>query len=222
MTPEEKTNKIANFLVNYYKTQGHDITLEQAKHMAENQMTDEQKKQIMEYINTTGSDGSDASQQDEEYLNTPLTDEEAGSIKNGKYTGIVLTVLPEHPNTTFDVEHFVWLVKESVALKIEDKKDILITRFPDLSQDQIDSLIGIFEDEQTKLKKLDKTYPGELAKMKSSYDNAWAQWEYSLSPERQAELKAREEAMAKAQKEEEEKQANLEKMKAQMLDDIEE
>ena len=61
----------------------------------------------------------------------------------------------------------------SLSLTLEEKKDILFTRLPNLSQFQIDELVKILEDEKNKFDELEKKHPEQVQKMRAECLRAW-------------------------------------------------
>lgn len=84
---------------------------------------------------------------------------------SGSPVGSSLFVIPPHPNTTFDEAQFLILLEGSISLTLEEKKRV-IEAIPRLSIEQINELIGIFEEEKVKFAELEKEFGDDVAKLK--------------------------------------------------------
>jgi len=94
--------------------------------------------------------------------------------------------IPPH-NLKFDEQLFLKLLAASISLSKEEKLDI-VNRIPILSQEQIDALIQIFQEEQAKLAALDEKGQGELGKLRNRQDQEWKQLEREAKEKEQKQV----------------------------------
>lgn len=73
--------------------------------------------------------------------------------------------IPSHPNTTFDEDSFSNLLARSISLTEEEKERVL-KAIPRLSQQQINELFNIFEEEQLKFAELETEFASDVEKLK--------------------------------------------------------
>lgn len=112
----------------------------------------------------------------EEFLNATPPPEPRGSAYKGTSAFQMFTTivkLPEHPTTVFDEKYFLFLFAGSLSLSIVEKKDILFTKLPTLSQFQIDELVKILEEEKQKFEELYKKHPEQVQKLISDCAREW-------------------------------------------------
>ena len=95
------------------------------------------------------------------------------SIK--KINSYYLKLMEYHPLSDFDGKVFLSLLQDSLSLWINEKKRI-ITSITILSQDQIDKLTKVFENEKVEFRKLvDK--PNEVEEIKRLHKKAVDGWQ---------------------------------------------
>ena len=87
-------------------------------------------------------------------------------LDNGKI------VVPAHPETTFDAEMFLTLLRGSISLT-RDEKWRIIQAIPKLSQFQIDELQKILEDEKRKFGELSPKHLLQLMKLEQKHGEDW-------------------------------------------------
>ena len=87
-------------------------------------------------------------------------------LDNGKI------VVPAHPETTFDAEKFLTLLRGSISLT-RDEKWRIIQAIPKLSQFQIDELQKILEDERRKFGELSPKHLLQLMKLEQKHGEDW-------------------------------------------------
>lgn len=80
--------------------------------------------------------------------------------------------IPPHPNTKFDEKKFLQLLAGSISLTITEKENI-IKAIPQLSQFQIDELMKIFSEEQTKFSELEKKHADQMKEMEDKHKESW-------------------------------------------------
>lgn len=90
----------------------------------------------------------------------------AGKLSNEK------VVVPAHPETTFDHEKFLTLLRGSISLT-RDEKWRIIQAIPKLSQFQIDELQKILEDEKRKFSELSPKHLLQLMKLEQKHAEDW-------------------------------------------------
>ncbi len=93
-----------------------------------------------------------------------------GSI-TGKLTNEKVEV-PAHPETTFDAQKFLTLLRGSISLT-RDEKWRIIQAIPKLSQFQIDELQKILEDEKRKFSELSPKHLLQLMKLEQKHSEDW-------------------------------------------------
>lgn len=81
-------------------------------------------------------------------------------------------VIPAHPETTFDVQKFLSLLRGSISLT-RDEKWRIIQAIPKLSQFQIDELQKILEDERKKFSELSPKHLLQLMKLEQKHADDW-------------------------------------------------
>ncbi|NOS67420.1 MAG: hypothetical protein HOO67_03600 [Candidatus Peribacteraceae bacterium] len=81
-------------------------------------------------------------------------------------------VVPAHPETTFDHDQFLTLLRGSISLT-RDEKWRIIQAIPKLSQFQIDELQKILEDEKRKFSELSPKHLLQLMKLEQKHGEDW-------------------------------------------------
>lgn len=81
-------------------------------------------------------------------------------------------VLPAHPNTTFDEQKFLMLLRGSISLT-RDEKWRIIQAVPKLSQFQVDELQKILEEEKRKFSELSPKHLAQLQKLEQKHAADW-------------------------------------------------
>lgn len=81
-------------------------------------------------------------------------------------------VVPAHPETTFDCDKFLTLLRGSISLT-RDEKWRIIQAIPKLSQFQIDELQKILEDEKRKFSELSPKHLSQLMKLEQKHGEDW-------------------------------------------------
>ena len=81
-------------------------------------------------------------------------------------------VVPAHPETTFDHDKFLTLLRGSISLT-RDEKWRIIQAIPKLSQFQIDELQKILEDEKRKFGELSPKHLLQLMKLEQKHGEDW-------------------------------------------------
>ena len=99
--------------------------------------------------------------------------------------------IPAHPNTKFDDQKFLKLLAGSISLTINEKKRI-IEAIPQLSQFQIDELMKIFEEEQTKFSELEKKHSDQVADLEKQHKESWQDLEAKKEEETKKEEESKE------------------------------
>ena len=87
-------------------------------------------------------------------------------LDNGKI------VVPTHPETTFDANNFLTLLRGSISLT-RDEKWRIIQAIPKLSQFQIDELQKILDDEKRKFSELSPKHLLQLMKLEQKHAEDW-------------------------------------------------
>jgi len=83
--------------------------------------------------------------------------------------------VPAHPNTVFDETKFLSLLEHSLSLTIDEKLQVWSV-VPKLSQDQINQLMAIFEEEKTKFADPKYSrYENQVKKLQSLRAQEWAE-----------------------------------------------
>lgn len=93
-----------------------------------------------------------------------------GSITTGLTNGNL--VVPAHPETTFDEQLFLTLLRGSISLT-RDEKWRIIQAIPRLSQFQIDELQKILEEEKKKFGELSPKHLLQLQKLEQKHAEDW-------------------------------------------------
>jgi hypothetical protein len=93
-----------------------------------------------------------------------------GSIAAGLSNDNV--VVPAHPETTFDAQKFLTLLRGSISLT-RDEKWRIIQAIPKLSQFQIDELQKILDDEKRKFSELSPKHLQQLMKLEQKHAEDW-------------------------------------------------
>ena len=91
--------------------------------------------------------------------------------------------IPPHPNTKFDEKKFLQLLAGSISLTITEKENI-IKAIPQLSQFQIDELMKIFSEEQTKFSELEKKHADQMKEMEDKHKDSWQDVEAKAKEEK--------------------------------------
>lgn len=100
----------------------------------------------------------------------------SGYIFGQAWDGFNTTIkLPPHP-FNFDENKFLKLLASSISLT-KDEKWKIIQFIPKLSQDKINQLIVIFEEEQSKFKELANEHGDHLEKLESKHLAEWQELE---------------------------------------------
>ncbi len=81
-------------------------------------------------------------------------------------------MVPAHPETTFDHDKFLTLLRGSISLT-RDEKWRIIQAVPKLSQFQIDELQKILEDEKRKFSELSPKHLLQLMKLEQKHADDW-------------------------------------------------
>jgi len=80
--------------------------------------------------------------------------------------------VPAHPNTQFDEETFLTLLRGSISLT-RDEKWRIIQAIPKLSQFQVDELQKILEEEKHKFSELSPKHLNQLQKLEQKHADDW-------------------------------------------------
>lgn len=100
---------------------------------------------------------------------------EVGDYRFGSIMGQLTNdnvVVPEHPNTTFDEQQFLTLLRGSISLT-RDEKWRIIQAIPKLSQFQVDELQKILEEERRKFAELSPKHLLQLMKLEQRHSQDW-------------------------------------------------
>src|SRR5262249_47329757 len=101
-----------------------------------------------------------------------------GEVKNYRFGSIAAAltnekiVVPAHPETTFDHNRFLTLLRGSISLT-KDEKWRIIQAIPKLSQFQLDELQKILEDERRKFSELSPKHLLQLMKLEQKHAEEW-------------------------------------------------
>ena len=95
---------------------------------------------------------------------------------------ITAVPVPAHPNTQFDEKKFLALLAGSISLTKTEKQRI-IESIPKLSQHQIDELMRIFTEEQTKFAELNNKHADQLKALEANHKNDWNDIEHQAKQE---------------------------------------
>lgn len=100
---------------------------------------------------------------------------QVGNYRFGSITAALTNdkiAVPTHPETTFDVENFLALLRGSISLT-RDEKWRIIQAVPKLSQFQIDELQKILLDEKQKFSELSPKHLSQLMKLEQKHAEDW-------------------------------------------------
>jgi hypothetical protein len=100
---------------------------------------------------------------------------EVGNYRFGSLTGQLSNqnvVVPTHPETTFDEQRFLNLLRGSISLT-RDEKWRIIMAIPKLSQFQIDELQKILDEERIKFSELSPKHLLQLMKLEQKHGDDW-------------------------------------------------
>lgn len=92
-----------------------------------------------------------------------------------KINSYYLKLMEYHPLSDFKEKYFLWLLQDSLSLWVNEKKRI-ITSIPILSQDQINKLTKVFENEKKEFKKLINS-PNEVKEIKRLHKKSVDEWQ---------------------------------------------
>jgi len=101
-----------------------------------------------------------------------------GEVKNFRFGSIANALtnekiqVPPHPETNFDADRFLTLLRGSISLT-RDEKWRIIQAIPKLSQFQIDELQKILEDERRKFSELSPKHLLQLMKLEQKHSEDW-------------------------------------------------
>lgn len=112
----------------------------------------------------------------ENFLSSTPPPEPRGAAYKGSSAFQMFTTivkLPDHPLANFDEKYFLFLFAGSLSLSIDEKKDILFTKLPGLSQFQVDELVKILEEEKQKFDELASKHPEQVQKLQEECTRAW-------------------------------------------------
>ena len=100
---------------------------------------------------------------------------EVGNYRFGSITSTLTNdniVVPEHPETKFDEQKFLTLLRGSISLT-RDEKWRIVYAIPKLSQFQIDELQKILEEEKRKFSELSPKHLLQLQKLEQKHSEDW-------------------------------------------------
>lgn len=100
---------------------------------------------------------------------------EVGNYRFGSITTALtneLVAVPTHPETTFDEQKFLTLLRGSISLT-RDEKWRIIQAIPKLSQFQIDELQKILDEERRKFSELSPKHLLQLMKLEQKHSEDW-------------------------------------------------
>ncbi|OGJ62738.1 hypothetical protein A3D12_01620 [Candidatus Peribacteria bacterium RIFCSPHIGHO2_02_FULL_55_24] len=101
-----------------------------------------------------------------------------GQVGNYRFSGTTSALtndgiaIPVHPNTTFDEQKFLTLLRGSISLT-RDEKWRIIQAIPKLSQFQVDELQKILEEERRKFSELSPKHLAQLQKLEQKHAADW-------------------------------------------------
>jgi len=95
---------------------------------------------------------------------------------------ITAVPVPAHPHTQFDEQKFLALLAGSISLTKTEKQRI-IDSVQKLSQHQIDELMRIFTEEQTKFAELNNKHSDQLKALEANHKNDWNDIEHQAKQE---------------------------------------
>lgn len=100
---------------------------------------------------------------------------EAGSYRFGSVTDQLTNDnihIPVHPETQFDEQRFLMLLRGSISLT-RDEKWRIVQAIPKLSQFQVDELQKILEEERRKFSELSPKHLSQLMKLEQKHATDW-------------------------------------------------
>lgn len=100
---------------------------------------------------------------------------EIGDYRFGSITAQLTNdgvIMPAHPETTFDEQNFLMLLRGSISLT-RDEKWRIIQAVPKLSQFQIDELQKILDEEQRKFQELSPKHLLQLMRLEQKHAQDW-------------------------------------------------
>jgi len=100
---------------------------------------------------------------------------EVGNFRFGSITATLTNdsiIIPQHPETQFDEQKFLTLLRGSISLT-RDEKWRIIQAIPNLSQFQIDELQKILEEEKHKFSELSPKHLIQLQKLEQKHAEDW-------------------------------------------------
>lgn len=101
-----------------------------------------------------------------------------GEVGNYRFGNIINALtndnvrMPAHPQTTFDEQRFLALLRGSISLT-RDEKWRIIQAVPKLSQFQVDELQKILEEEKRKFGELSPKHLSQLMKLEQKHSDDW-------------------------------------------------
>lgn len=101
-----------------------------------------------------------------------------GEVKDYRFGSIAAKLvnehiaIPAHPETTFDEQKFLTLLRGSISLT-RDEKWRIIQAIPKLSQFQIDELQKILDDERRKFSELSPKHLQQLMRLEQKHSEDW-------------------------------------------------
>jgi hypothetical protein len=100
---------------------------------------------------------------------------EVGNYRFGSIAATLtndVIAIPAHPETTFDHDRFLMLLRGSISLT-RDEKWRIIQAVPKLSQFQIDELQKILDEEKQKFSELSPKHLSQLLKLEQKHAEDW-------------------------------------------------
>ena len=109
---------------------------------------------------------------------TPVDPATAAKYRSAWFKADFKTAIqvPAHPDTKFDEGYFIQLLALSISLTLDEKKKI-VEAVSKLSQYQVDELVRIFEEEQTKFAELAEKHPEQIDKLRAQHKGEWELFE---------------------------------------------
>ncbi len=101
-----------------------------------------------------------------------------GEVGNFRFGSIAASLtndnilIPAHPNTNFDEQRFLTLLRGSISLT-RDEKWRIIQAVPKLSQFQVDELQKILEEERRKFSELSPKHLVQLMRLEQKHSEDW-------------------------------------------------
>lgn len=98
-----------------------------------------------------------------------------GDYRFGTYAAALTNeniAIPEHPQTTFDAQRFLLLLRGSISLT-RDEKWRIVQAIPKLSQFQVDELQKILDEERLKFGELSPKHLLQLQKLEQRHVEDW-------------------------------------------------